>query len=112
MKYRVYLEGVLGTVTEPTSGASPASEGGRGEEEGRRGNQEKSGSVGVEWKEESEWQGIVRKCVVRKSLGVSGEEEGVTGGKVAAAGGEEINDCAKEMFEHETFLPTPRPLLS
>lgn len=50
--------------------------------------------------------------MVRKSLGVSGEEEGVTGGKVAAAGGEEINDCAKEMFEHETFLPTPRPLLS
>lgn len=72
MKYRVYLEGVLGTVTEPTSGASPASQGGG---EGRGGNQEKSGSVGVEWKEESEWQGRVRKCVVRKSQGVSGEEE-------------------------------------
>lgn len=27
--------------------------------------------------------------------------------KAAAAGGEKINDCAKEMFEHEAFYRLP-----
>lgn len=63
MKYRVYSEGVLGTVTEPTSGGT-FSEG------------------------EESW----------------GARDGEGGGVVAGTGGEEINDCAKEMFEHNGFF--------